>query len=252
MTDDRGDDQHEEQRRETGDADPVDQGRRQVSAWLWRVPVLLAVAGGGFGVYEAIRIHFDKQRPDPTPSFDPVPPTRVATVGAFGQPWDAVPFTLAGIRGQRNAALPAIAVRLPSPIPGGLDFADPDRGELNFGDPDLTDPDLGDPDLTDPGLGDPGQAGADGQQQAVVHLAAFSRVCTHQGCIVDFNTDLAAIDFGFNYGSDHPALTCPCHLSVFDPALAGRVVSGPAVRPLPRVSLRVQDGEVWADGVERD
>ncbi len=205
----------------------VDEGRRAVSALLWRVPVLLAVGGGAYGMYEAYRVHFDKKRPDPSPTFAPVPATDIAPLSAFAREWDGVhfelprpqetpePATVAGARYVPQATLPAVALRLPGPIPGGLEL------------------------VSDDGL-------------SPVFLAAFSRICTHLGCTVEFNTDLAAINFGFNYGTDHPALTCPCHLSVFDPSRSGRAVSGPAVRPLPRVGLSAQDGRLWAVGLERD
>lgn len=115
--------------------------------------------------------------------------------------------------------LPGVAVRVPEPAPGGTTVASGD------------------------------DAGAP------VHLVAFSRVCTHQYCIVDLSTDLELIAFAFNHRTDRPALTCGCHYSVFDPLSGGRAVSGPAVRPLPRVRLRVApiDGvaTVVADGVER-
>jgi Rieske Fe-S protein len=58
--------------------------------------------------------------------------------------------------------------------------------------------------------------------------AAFSAVCTHQGCTVA------------PAGSE---LKCPCHGSVFD-ALTGAVKNGPAKKPLPAVSVKVQNGQV--------
>lgn len=84
-----------------------------------------------------------------------------------------------------------------------------------------------------------------------VHLVAFSRICTHHQCVANLNTDVAAIALGFNYETKSPAITCPCHLSVFDPLLAGRAVSGPAVYPLPRARLELADDEVVATGWER-
>ena len=48
-------------------------------------------------------------------------------------------------------------------------------------------------------------------------LAAFSAVCTHAGCTVDYSVG---------------QLVCPCHGSVFD-AASGAVLQGPAVTPLP-------------------
>jgi len=89
-----------------------------------------------------------------------------------------------------------------------------------------------------------------------VHLIAFSRVCTHLSCIVELNRDIEAVAFAFNHRSDRPSLTCACHFSVFDPLRAGRAVSGPAVRPLPRARLRLEgalgaDARVVCDGLER-
>lgn len=41
--------------------DPKDPRRREVIKWLWRVPVLVVAAGGGYGLYEAIKVHFLKR-----------------------------------------------------------------------------------------------------------------------------------------------------------------------------------------------
>ena len=75
-----------------------------------------------------------------------------------------------------------------------------------------------------------------------LHLAAFSRICTHMGCVVSLNRDAEAIAFAFNYRAPGPQLVCRCHLSVFDPDRAGRAVAGPAIEPLPRVRLEL-DGD---------
>lgn len=86
------------------------------------------------------------------------------------------------------------------------------------------------------------------------HYGAYSRVCTHLGCVVALNRDAEAIAFAFNYRADGPQFVCRCHLSVFDPTRAGRAVAGPAVQPLPRVRLDVRDGpdgrELVATGLE--
>ena len=63
-------------------------------------------------------------------------------------------------------------------------------------------------------------------------FAAYSAVCTHQGCAVA-------------YQPQSGQLACPCHGSVFDPARGAAVVSGPAPTPLPKVPIRVQNGEVF-------
>jgi Rieske Fe-S protein len=58
--------------------------------------------------------------------------------------------------------------------------------------------------------------------------AAFSAICTHQGCTVA------------PQGAD---LVCPCHGSVFN-ALTGEVKQGPAKKPLPSVAVKVENGKV--------
>jgi arsenite oxidase small subunit len=178
---------------------PRDPERRRLLAWFWRIPVLAALAGLGYAVFEGRRVLFGKQVAVSEPDFEPLEPVAVGPLGRFGDAWDALNFDLHG--------RPAIVLRLPEPIAGGLS--------------------------------------ADG-----VHLAGFSRVCTHQGCLVSLNRDLEAIAFGFNYRSDAPELVCPCHLSVFSPLLSGRAVSGPAVEPLPRVQLALSSGVVSATGIE--
>lgn len=82
------------------------------------------------------------------------------------------------------------------------------------------------------------------------HFLAFSRICTHQGCPVTLREDLAALEVAFNYRTTEPALACPCHLSVFSPLEAGKAVSGPARRPLPRVQLETRGDVLFAVGLE--
>lgn len=177
----------------------VDLERRRVAAWLWRVPVLAVAGAGSWAIYEALRVHFFKRRPDPTPDWQAGDPADVAPLSFFDHDWAAVEFLYGSV--------PAMAVRLPGPIPGGLE--------------------------------------TDG-----LHLAAFSRVCTHMGCIVSLNRDAEAIAFAFNYRAPGPQLVCRCHLSVFDPDRAGRAVAGPAIEPLPRVRLERNGDQVIATAIE--
>lgn len=63
-------------------------------------------------------------------------------------------------------------------------------------------------------------------------LIAMSRVCTHLGCLVQ-------------YDKENKQLLCPCHAGVYD--LEGSVLSGPPPKPLRRLPLRV-DGDTIVIG----
>jgi cytochrome b6-f complex iron-sulfur subunit len=54
---------------------------------------------------------------------------------------------------------------------------------------------------------------------------AFSRVCTHLGCLV-------------KYDPERQLFICPCHAGTFD--LEGNVISGPPPKPLRKFSVRVE------------
>ena len=59
-------------------------------------------------------------------------------------------------------------------------------------------------------------------------IVAFSAICTHMGCTVN------------------PAgkqLHCPCHGSTYD-AATGKVLHGPAPRPLPKIPVTVKGKEI--------
>jgi cytochrome b6-f complex iron-sulfur subunit len=60
-------------------------------------------------------------------------------------------------------------------------------------------------------------------------LHALSLVCTHLGCIV-------------NWQADDKVFLCPCHASMFD--ANGAVLRGPAPRPLPSYEVRVSGNTV--------
>ncbi|MEK6697511.1 MAG: ubiquinol-cytochrome c reductase iron-sulfur subunit [Nitrospirota bacterium] len=56
-------------------------------------------------------------------------------------------------------------------------------------------------------------------------FVAFSRVCTHLGCLVDYN-------------KRKQLFLCPCHAGVFD--LEGNVVSGPPPKSMAVIPLRIE------------
>jgi thiosulfate dehydrogenase [quinone] large subunit len=65
---------------------------------------------------------------------------------------------------------------------------------------------------------------------AANQFTAFSAVCTHAGCTVNF--DPGAME-----------LVCPCHGGTFD-VRTGQVVAGPPPQPLPAIPVHVVNGTV--------
>jgi len=61
-------------------------------------------------------------------------------------------------------------------------------------------------------------------------LRAFSAICTHLTCTV-------------NYEGDTGTIYCPCHNGRFD--LAGNVLSGPPPRPLDAYEVEVSGGDIY-------
>ena len=79
-------------------------------------------------------------------------------------------------------------------------------------------------------------------------IVAFSSLCQHLGCTLEFvpqgqatplgSQDIAQVSEGF----------CPCHPSVFDFVNAGNVISGQSKYPLPQVILKYDEptGDLYA------
>lgn len=61
-------------------------------------------------------------------------------------------------------------------------------------------------------------------------LGAVNAVCTHAGCIVNWSAENPAKAFG-----------CPCHGSVF--TIDGKVVQGPATKPLAHYNVKLGEGD---------
>ncbi len=65
--------------------------------------------------------------------------------------------------------------------------------------------------------------------------AAYSKVCTHAGCMVS--------------NEEGETLVCPCHFGKFDPMDGASVVGGPPERPLPQLPITLSsDGNLIATG----
>lgn len=65
---------------------------------------------------------------------------------------------------------------------------------------------------------------------------AFSQECTHLSCAVVPEPE-------------NDRFFCPCHEGSFD-LRTGRPIAGPPNRPLPRITLELRDGTIYATGVE--
>jgi ubiquinol-cytochrome c reductase iron-sulfur subunit len=62
---------------------------------------------------------------------------------------------------------------------------------------------------------------------SVAGVVCYSKICTHVGCPISLAEQK----------THH--LLCPCHQSTFDLADSGRVIFGPAARPLPQLPIAV-------------
>jgi menaquinol-cytochrome c reductase iron-sulfur subunit len=67
------------------------------------------------------------------------------------------------------------------------------------------------------------------------NLTAFSPLCTHLGC-------------AYSWQAQKKAFLCPCHGSVF--SAKGKVLAGPAGRPLDRYTVKVEGTRLWLGPIE--
>jgi menaquinol-cytochrome c reductase iron-sulfur subunit len=108
-------------------------------------------------------------------------------------------------------------------------------------------------DISDLGMGDPKQlvferTEMDGweirnQKEAAwvilendTKVTAFSPLCTHLGC-------------AYRWESTKKEFLCPCHGSVFD--IEGKVLAGPAERPLDRYATKLEGNRLWLGPLEK-
>ena len=66
-------------------------------------------------------------------------------------------------------------------------------------------------------------------RRATNEVTVYSPICTHLGC-------------GFRWDRSAQRFKCPCHGSEYDPE--GKVVAGPAPRPLDRLPVKVENGHL--------
>lgn len=68
-------------------------------------------------------------------------------------------------------------------------------------------------------------------------VLAFSPICTHLGC-------------AYHWDAEKKDFLCPCHGSEF--AIGGRVLAGPAPRPLDRFETKIENARLWLGPIHRD
>ncbi len=103
------------------------------------------------------------------------------------------------------------------------------------------------PSATNPGAWDiPGGVGTNGS------IVAYSAICQHLGCpapaISYYPPGTCSKTFSYNGGNQNFYIHCSCHGSTYNPADKASNLTGPAVLPLPQVTLIVDatTGEISA------
>lgn len=81
-------------------------------------------------------------------------------------------------------------------------------------------------------------------------IVAYSVVCQHLGCIFGFVAKGDAPACETDYIAAGPIGYCCCHGSVYDLTNGAKVTDGPAPRPVPQVTLSIDDsGDIYAVGM---
>jgi menaquinol-cytochrome c reductase iron-sulfur subunit len=69
-------------------------------------------------------------------------------------------------------------------------------------------------------------------KRSSTEVTVFSPICPHLGC-------------RYNWHPDKHEFICPCHGSIY--SITGKVLGGPAPRPLDTLHHRVEDGELYVE-----
>jgi menaquinol-cytochrome c reductase iron-sulfur subunit len=69
-------------------------------------------------------------------------------------------------------------------------------------------------------------------RRSATDVTVYSPICTHLGCRYDWEPNSGRF-------------LCPCHGSVF--ALDGKVLGGPAPRPLDTLPVKIENGELYVE-----
>ena len=160
----------------------------------------------------------------------------LATVGSFASMFrilEFVPAPNAGAITTAALAWPSIKITNIS----SLELSTP----LSFNYPLVETPNI----LVKLGVKAEGGVGPDGD------IVAFSQVCQHLGCIYGFVASGSAPACNGSYKVSGPSGYCCCHGSIYDLVDGAKVISGPAPRPVPQVTLMYDSstGDIYAVGM---
>jgi Rieske Fe-S protein len=203
--------------------DDVDETRRNVLK-LAGVGALI-LAGGGLG---AAAVQYVQP---PSVGLSSYPKVQLIDV-------DGKPLTVAGVESEYNVGTSDLFL-----------FNYPLRNEPNFL-LNLAPVNGQSPSSSNPGMWNaPGGVGTNGS------IVAFSAICQHLGCpapaIAYYPPGTCPRTFSTKNASAQPYyIHCSCHGSTYDPANAASNLTGPAVLPLPQVTLVTDaSGNIFATGL---
>jgi Rieske Fe-S protein len=207
--------------------------RRRFLKWAASLPLV-----GGLVAFGSPLLRFLKPNVDPfaviTPTAGDVvtgEPVVAATVAELAKPWDFRYFVFTQRypqytpEGFKTQAVPGVIIRLPQRIRLPWDWVRAVGLTPQFTESDVI---------------------------------AFSRICPHLGCIYNFVPEWREVTSGYGgyvppENRRHALMACPCHLSIYDPAdpaMPGRVLSGPAPRPPRTFFYKIEAGRILVERVE--
>jgi Rieske Fe-S protein len=79
---------------------------------------------------------------------------------------------------------------------------------------------------------DPGKLTPETKERAVDGVVAYSAICPHAGCEIT------------EWIQAEETIYCPCHASKFEPKDGGKVLDGPAPKPLPALPLKLSESKL--------
>ena len=89
-----------------------------------------------------------------------------------------------------------------------------------------------------------------GKDGKVGEIISVCRICPHEKCVFGYEKNYELVGRMVGATLDNPVFFCRCHMSVYDPAQAGKVLTGPAKRAPWRFTLNERDGALMVAALE--